>query len=271
MNLPEKIQRNVPLAPLTSLGLGGAASFFSEVGTVDEAVDIVRWSRRQQSPLAVLGGGTNLVVSDGGWNGVVLRVALQGIDFGSEDGSVLVTAAAGETWDELVEMTVSEGLSGLECLSGIPGSVGATPIQNVGAYGQEVASVIGNVKVLDLENFKTRDLRPSECGFGYRSSEFRQLPGRFLVLAVTFRLTKGGAATVAYRELREALAASESTPSLAEVREAVLHLRQGKSMVIDENDPNRRSVGSFFINPVVDPIELEVVQLRARMAGIIGR
>ena len=269
-DFPENLRRDVALAPLTSLEIGGSASYLFEIGTVEDAVKSVEWSRRQQAPLAVLGGGTNLVVSESGWDGLVLQVALNGIAFSSDDDSVLITAGAGESWDELVAMTVADDLAGLECLSGIPGSVGATPIQNVGAYGQEVASVIDSVRVLDLETLEIRELRPSECGFGYRSSEFRRRPGRFLVLAVTFRLIKGGVATLAYRELREALAANESPPSLAEVREAVLHLRRAKSMVIDEDDPNRRSVGSFFINPVVDAKELEVVRLRARAAGVVA-
>lgn len=266
---PLGLGRDVPLAPLTSLEIGGPASFLIEAETEKDAVEAVAWSRRRQCPLAVLGSGTNLVVSDNGWDGLVLKMALSGVDISSDGGTALVAAAAGEVWDELVEMTVAANLAGLECLSGIPGSVGATPIQNVGAYGQEVGSLIESVRVLDLDDLEIRELPPSECGFGYRTSHFRRNPGKYLVLAVMFRLRKDGPAPIAYRELREALEVTGSSPGPLAVREAVLHLRRGKSMVLDDADPNRRSVGSFFVNPAVDAVEFEVLQTRARAAGVV--
>ena len=267
---PRGLRRDVVLAPLTSLEIGGPTSYLIEVETEKDAVESVAWSRRRQCPLAVIGGGTNLVVSDEGWDGLVLKNALRGIAVSTDDKSALVTAAAGEVWDELVEMTVAEDLAGLECLSGIPGSVGATPIQNVGAYGQEVASVIESVRVLDLEDLEIRELPPEHCGFGYRTSMFRRKQGKYLVLAVTLRLQKGGLPTIAYQELRQTLEAKGSAPGPIEVREAVLNLRRGKSMLLDDTDPNRRSVGSFFVNPVVDAAELDVMQIRARAAGVVA-
>lgn len=267
---PSGVRSEVPLAPMTTLELGGAARHLVEIETADGAREAVRWARSEGLELAVLGGGSNVVIADRGFDGLVLRIARRGVEVRREDRGVLVTAAAGEPWDELVALTVSEDLAGIECLAGIPGAAGATPIQNVGAYGQEVASVIEGVRVLDLESLEERTLPPEACGFGYRTSCFRERPGRFLVLAVSYRLAPGGTPTVAYDELRRALAASGAAPPLAEVQEAVLALRRAKSMVIDPDDPNRRSAGSFFVNPVVNSGALAELELRARRAGVLG-
>lgn len=255
---------------MTTLELGGPARYLIEVETPAGAREAVRWARSQGLELAVLGGGSNVVVADRGFDGLVLRTAGRGVEMHRESGGVLVTAGAGEAWDGLVALTVGEGLAGIECLAGIPGAVGATPIQNVGAYGQEVASVIAGVRVLDLGSLEERTLSPEACGFGYRTSRFREHPGRFLVLAVSYRLVPGGTPTVVYDELRRALAAGAASPSLAEVREAVLSLRRAKSMVLDPVDPNRRSAGSFFVNPVVEAGALAELELRARGAGVLG-
>jgi UDP-N-acetylmuramate dehydrogenase len=262
-----EIRHNVSLAPLTTLELGGTAHAFAEVDTISTARDAVQWAGRHSLPFVVVGGGSNIVVADSGFAGLGLHVGIRGITAESDRDRVLVTANAGEPWDELVESTVADGLSGLECLSGIPGWVGATPIQNVGAYGQEVAAVIDRVQVLDLTSLEVSDFGPSECGFGYRTSTFREFPGRYLVLSVTFALSRGGLAKIEYQELRRALGMGRTKPSPADVRDVVLELRRGKSMVIDEDDPNRRSVGSFFVNPVVDAMTLEVLEDRARVAG----
>jgi UDP-N-acetylmuramate dehydrogenase len=232
------------------------------------ARDVVRLARDTGQPLAILGGGSNVVVADEGFTGLVVRVVTRGIDIEERDSDVRVTAAAGEPWDELVGITVAENLAGLECLSGIPGLVGATPIQNIGAYGQEVSAVIDGVRVLDLESLEEKTLDPRTCGFGYRTSAFRKSPGRFLVLSVTYRLRRGGDPRVEYGELRKALGGGDASPSLARVRDAVLELRRQKSMVIEENDPNRRSVGSFFVNPVVDAATVEALNQRVRASGL---
>lgn len=261
---------NVSLAPLTSLELGGVARQFVEIEDEDAVADVVRWAGRHDLPLAVLGGGSNVVVADTGWAGVVLRMGMRGIVVERHGDTARVTAAAGESWDGLVEQAVAEGLAGIECLSGIPGLVGATPIQNVGAYGQEVAAVIERVRAVNLLSLEVKSLVPSDCGFGYRTSVFREFPGRFLVLSVTYRLRSGEPATVTYRELQRSLGMRRARPSLADIREAVLELRRTKSMVIDPTDANRRSVGSFFINPVLDGVALAGLEECARAAGALA-
>jgi len=228
-----QIQANVSLAPLTSLELGGTASSFATIDSVGMAKEAIRWAGRNSQPVAILGGGSNVVVSDDGFAGIVIRAALRGVQLQDDGTTVRVMAAAGEPWDELVEMTIAENLSGLECLSGIPGWVGATPIQNVGAYGQDVATVIEHVHVLDLVSLEERTLGREACSFGYRTSGFREFPDRFLVLAVTYVLVRGGRPKVEYRELRRSLGIGRTAPPLAEVRHAVLDLRRSKSMVIE--------------------------------------
>jgi len=264
-----QIQHQVSLAPLTTLALGGAASSLATIDSVGMAKEAIRWARRNSQPVAILGGGSNVVVSDNGFDGIVLRAALRGVQLQDDEPTVRVTAAAGEPWDELVEMTVAENLAGLECLSGIPGWVGATPIQNIGAYGQDVATTIEAVHVLDLMSLEEKTLGRGECGFGYRTSSFREFPNRFLVLSVTYTLQRAGRPKIEYRELRRELGIRETEPSLAEARHAVLDLRRSKSMVMEEGDPNRRSAGSFFVNPVVNAEMLAKLDERARASGVL--
>lgn len=204
-------------------------------------------------PAVVLGGGSNVVIGDAGVRGLVLHMAQRGVQLrDTGQGPVHVIASAGEAWDGLVEMCCARELSGIECLSGIPGLVGATPIQNVGAYGQDVADTIAAVRVLDRAALTVHTLGPEQCGFGYRDSRFKREPERFVVLEVTFALQPGPLRECKYAELRNALGAETAQPSPARVREAVLALRRGKSMVLDPADENRRSAGSFFTNPVLD-------------------
>jgi len=253
------------MARLTSLELGGPARFLIEAGDEQTVIRSVLWAADQRLPLVVLGGGSNVVVSDQGFDGVVVRMGLRGIVF-QDDGTVY--AAAGEPWDAFVEATVARGWAGLECLAGIPGSVGATPIQNVGAYGQEVAETIRAVRALDRTTRAIVTLAPAECAFGYRDSLFRRHPEAYVVLGVTFGLRPGGAPTVRYRELTDALA-GEAHPALATVSATVRTLRRKKSMVIDASDPNRRSVGSFFTNPVLDAAAFQALVARAVAAGVV--
>jgi UDP-N-acetylmuramate dehydrogenase len=248
---PAGIRELVPLAPLTTLDLGGVANHYLELDSANELEDALEWARCADLPVAILGGGSNLVIADRGWEGVAIRIAIRGVELRRASERVVVQAAAGEPWDELLELTVAENLAGLECLSGIPGSVGATPIQNVGAYGQEVSEVIEELDVYDRVSGERLRLPPSACGFGYRSSRFRADPQRFIVLAVSFGLRLAGPPCLSYPEVEQALAAAGASPSLAETRRVVLELRRSKSMVIDPSDPNHRSVGSFFVNPVV--------------------
>lgn len=246
-----------PLAELTTLRLGGPAARLVEATTEAEVVDAVRHG---DEPLLVLAGGSNVVVADEGWPGTVVLVATRGVE---RDGSRL-RVQAGEPWDPFVARCVAEGLAGVECLSGIPGSTGATPIQNVGAYGQEVSETIASVRVLDRETDRVEDLPPQACAFSYRSSIFKRTPGRWVVLSVTFALeTSAHSRPIRYPELARALGVEPGdTAPLPDVRAAVLALRRGKGMVIDGADPDSISVGSFFTNPVLD--EAAFARLRER-------
>ena len=263
------VRDDVPLAPLTTLELGGHARHFVEAADDDAVVEALRWAEARGLPVLILGGGSNVVIADRGFDGLVVRIATRGRRFAESSGAVELTAAAGEPWDDLVADSVARGLAGLECLSGIPGLAGATPIQNVGAYGQEVGDTIRAVKVVERASQRVHELPPAECGFAYRDSAFKRDPERFVVLGVTFALRPGGAPTLRYRELADALAANPR-PTLADARATVLALRTKKSMVIVDGDPNRRSVGSFFTNPVVSPAQAEEVAARAVALGAIA-
>ncbi len=264
-----QLREDAPLAPLTTLELGGRARYLTEVDDPATAHEALRWADAQGVDVAVIGGGSNLVVADAGFPGLVLRMASRGVQVERGSEWVRLTVAAGEPWDEVVEMAVAEGWAGVECLSGIPGSSGATPIQNVGAYGQEVADVVESVRVLDRSKLAERQLTPVECDFSYRTSRFRAEPGCFVVLAVTLRLRPGAAPTLRYPELVRALGVRAASPSLAEVRAVVLEVRRGKSMVLDPDDSNRRSVGSFFTNPVLEQAQAETVIARAVQCGVV--
>ena len=265
------VREHVPLAPLTTLGVGGEARWF--VAAADEATVLAAhaWARARGVVLRVLGGGSNLVVADAGVEALVVHLGLRGITTREADGALELTAGAGEPWDGLVRHAVEHGWAGLECLSGIPGLVGATPIQNVGAYGQEVGETVVAVRALDTRSGQVATLPAAICGFAYRDSVFkRDPPGRWLVLAVTYRLRPGGGPTLSYADVKTQLARhGAGAPTLAQVREAVLSVRRGKSMVLDDPaDPNRRSCGSFFLNPIVDAGEAAAVAARSGDAAM---
>jgi UDP-N-acetylmuramate dehydrogenase len=264
------IRDNVPLAPLTTIGVGGPARHYLRASTLEDVEAGEGWARSWDVPLMVLGGGSNVVISDDGFPGLVLHVDVHGIDVTLEDDAVHIDAAAGEDWDNLVAFTVAQGWPGFECLSGIPGRVGATPIQNVGAYGQEVSETITHVRVIDRAQRRLLSLTHDECGFGYRTSRFkREDRDRFVVLGVRFRLRRDGVPALSYPDLVADLHArgTKWPPTLAQVRESVLSVRRRKSMVLDANDPNRHSVGSFFLNPIVTPATADSVRARLRDAG----
>ena len=254
----------VSLARYTTLGVGGPARWFVEVTDEAGLQEALRWARTRKVPLRVLGGGSNLVVADQGVEALVVHMSLRGVESRAVDGAVDVTAAAGEPWDDFVRSTVERGWAGLECLSGIPGLVGATPMQNVGAYGQEVSDTITRVRAFDTRSGDIIDVPAAECGFAYRDSAFkRREPGRFVVVAVTYRLRTDGAPTLRYTDLERHLAQrGVRTPRLADVRDSVLAIRRAKSMVIDAADPNRRSCGSFFTNPIIAHEALAEVERR---------
>jgi UDP-N-acetylmuramate dehydrogenase len=264
------MREDVPLRTLTTLELGGPARAMVDVEREGDVREALAWAEASNLPVAVIGSGSNLVVADAGFPGLVLRVGLRGVSVRRGGaGDVIVTAAAGECWDDLVAQAVREGWGGLECLSGIPGTVGATPIQNVGAYGQEVAETVTSVRALDRTTLLVEELGASACRFGYRESTFRRSPDRWIVLAVTYRLAPGAAAAVRYPELTQLLGARHAEPTLEAARTAVLELRRRKSMVLDADDPNRRSVGSFFVNPVVERQRADEVARRAVAAGVV--
>jgi len=246
-----RIERDIPLAPFTTLGIGGPARFFAHVASIDELRDALAWAAREQQPLFILGGGSNLLIADEGFDGLVIRMELRGVDFRGDVAKV----AAGEPWDAFVALAVERNLAGIECLSGIPGLTGATPIQNVGAYGQDVSETIDRVEALDRTTGAIVEFTNEQCCFGYRASLFKNIEkDRYVVLSVTFRLKAGGPPSLRYPELRKAV---DEHASLQEVRDAVIAIRKRKGMVLDPADPDTRSDGSFFMNPILSAAEYE--------------
>jgi UDP-N-acetylmuramate dehydrogenase len=249
------IEENKPLAPFTTFGIGGAARWFVEATSEDEIAEAAAWAEERGVPLFVLGGGSNLLVADAGFDGLVLHVGSRGITATDEPDQRIYQVAAGEDFDHFVGFSAEAGCAGIECLAGIPGTVGGTPVQNVGAYGQEVASAIVCVRTFDLQTRAFVEFSAAECGFSYRRSRFNSADrGRYIVTRVDYRLTPGGAPTVRYADLQRALAelhVEGREASLVEVAEMVRRVRQLKGMLLVEGDPDCRSAGSFFKNPVV--------------------
>jgi len=251
----------VPLAPFTTLRLGGPARRYARAETVDDLASAVAAADAAGTPLLLLGGGSNLVVADAGFDGMVVHVATRGIDVDRQGETVRLRVAAGEPWDALVDRAVAEGWSGVECLAGIPGSVGATPMQNVGAYGAEVSDVIVRVRVWDRAARELTWIDRDACRFAYRSSRFRG-SDRYAIVEVLLELRRDPlGAPIRYAELARALdaAAGDRVP-LAVARDAVVRLRRAKGMVVDAADPDSRSAGSFFVNPVVDAAALRAIE-----------
>lgn len=264
----------VPLAPRTTLRLGGPARYFWSVRSAEEAVEALRWARANRQPVQVLGGGSNTIFPDEGFPGLVVHVAVGGVAFREERGAVVVDAGAGESWDALVEESAARGLTGIECLSGIPGTVGAAPMQNVGAYGQELAETLVHVECLDRESLVRERIPAEECGFAYRWSRFKGADrGRYLILGIRLRLERDRRPRIRYEELageveeRGGLEPGSAGDAVRRVREAVLELRRAKSMVVRDDDPDSRSAGSFFLNPVLTEEELRELERRWRSAG----
>ena len=261
-----QVQENIPLAPLTTFRIGGPARFFVEAKSIADVEESVRFARARNLSLFILGGGSNLVVADSGWPGLVLKIGITGIEqrSGAADGSAFVDVGAGESWDRFVSHAVMAHCAGVECLSGIPGSVGGTPVQNVGAYGQEVSNTIDSVEVFDLKDNQVRELCGKACGFAYRSSIFNTAErGRFIILRVTYALAPGGEPHLGYADLKRHFEGRETAPNLAETREAVRHIRARKGMLIVEGDPDCRSAGSFFKNPVLSEEQHQDLKKRA--------
>lgn len=265
-----ELQENVPLAPLTTIGIGGPARFFFRARSVDGLREALAWADSRRQPVFVLGGGSNLLIADRGFEGLVIHADLRGVSVENgaveSDGALVqVNVAAGEPWDAFVAMAVTNGLAGIECLSGIPGSTGATPIQNVGAYGQDVSETIVRVEVLDRPTHRVEWFTREQCRFEYRQSVFKSAQrDRFVVLSVTFRLRQNGCATIRYPELQKFVEERGiTTANLQGVRDAVLAIRKRKGMVLDPADPDTRSDGSFFMNPVLSAEQYEAFARKA--------
>ena len=256
-----RTQENIPLAPLTTFQVGGPARYFVEAHSEHEVSEAVAYALARKLPLFVLGGGSNLVVSDDGWPGLVLKVSLAGVEFEGDLKKMLFHASAGENWDDLVALAVSKNCGGIECLSGIPGTVGGTPVQNVGAYGQEVSQTITRVHALEIATGNFVDLSNSNCGFSYRSSIFNSTRrGEFIVLQVSYRLGRNVEPRIEYADVQSFFANNPEKPTLQQVRDAVRSIRQSKAMLLVEGDEDCRSAGSFFKNPIVSPAEADRVQ-----------
>jgi UDP-N-acetylmuramate dehydrogenase len=266
------LREHEPLAPRTTLGVGGPARYLVEAATEEQVAAALAWAGERAIPTLVLGGGSNLLVADRGFDGLVLRVRVGGVRFLRTRATyALVEVGAGERWDDFVASVVAGGWGGVEALSGIPGDVGATPIQNVGAYGQEVAETIVRVRAVERRSGRIVELSRKTCGFGYRDSVFkRERKDRHVIVAVRFAL-RPGARPLRYPELAARLAGAGSAgPSPAQVREAVLALRRSKSMVLDPADENGRSAGSFFMNPTLDAASLAAVRAQVAAASVLA-
>lgn len=259
-----KIQENVSLAPLTTLRVGGPARYFVEALNADDVRDAIKFAQSQASPLFVLGGGSNLVVLDSGWPGLVLKVAIRGFNHRHGHKVAYFDAGAGEDWDGFVSATVAHHCAGLECLSGIPGSVGGTPVQNVGAYGQEVSQTIETVEAIEIATLETREFDKEDCKFNYRTSVFNTTErGKYVIARVSYALIHGGAPRLEYADLKRHFAGWSEAPSLSQVREAVRKIRASKGMLIVPGDEDSRSAGSFFKNPILSDDQFAEVMKRA--------
>ena len=266
--MASKIEENVPLAELTTLKIGGKARFFVAVENEAEIIEAIQFAAQNRLKIFILGGGSNVLIADEGFDGLVLQLALKGISNSQEkDGLAHLTAGAGTDWDEFVALCVEKNLQGVECLSGIPGFVGGTPVQNVGAYGQEISETIVSVRVFDRKTESFLDLLNSQCGFAYRTSIFNTTEAnRYIVSAVAFALKLGGEPKIVYRDLRNYF--GDAKPTLKETRAAVLKIRSEKSMVINPQDPNSQSAGSFFKNPIVTREKFAEIEEQAEKSGI---
>jgi UDP-N-acetylmuramate dehydrogenase len=262
------IHENVALAPLTTFRIGGAARYFVDALDENTVLEAAHWAKDKSLPMFILGGGSNLLVADAGFSGLVIKVGISGIDWTTANAKTIVRAGAGEEWDRLVGLAVERGLAGIECLSGIPGSVGGTPVQNVGAYGQEVSEVLTNVRVYDRNRDRIVELSRDECGFTYRTSIFNTIAkDRYVVLSVAFALMQHGAPAIRYPDVLREFDGKGATPTLSDVRAAVRRIRQRKAMLLVEGDPDCRSAGSFFKNPIITEEQFAELQSVAGPAG----
>lgn len=255
-----RFEHDVVLAGRTTLGVGGGARHWLDAPDERTLVEALGWANEHGRGVVVLGGGSNVLVADRGLDALVVRPTMRQLEASTDGQHVVVDVGAGVVWDELVAWAVAHDLAGLECLSGIPGDSGAAPIQNIGAYGQELAGVVDRVRVVDRATGRSEELSGSACGFGYRDSVFKHaLRDRCVVVGLRLRFARGAPPTLAYAELQRAFDGEGGEPTLASVRQMVLALRGKKSMLLDPQDENRRSAGSFFVNPTLTAAELNAL------------
>jgi len=268
-----QLQEKTKLSNLTTIKLGGEASKFVECNNSKDILGALKYAKENNLKVWILGGGSNTIFSDKGFDGVVLKMDLKGVEFKGSGDSVIAKAGAGENWDEFVSLCARKGLAGVEALSGIPGSVGAAPIQNIGAYGAEVGDTISCVKAIDRETLEEVEFANDECMFKYRNSRFKKADkNRYIITSVEFRLIKEGAPIIRYPELQKQVAEKfgdelgAGGEAIRAVREIILKLRKNKSMVVDDDDPNSQSCGSFFTNPILSHDEFRLLEQKFRNA-----
>jgi len=265
-----QIRENVSLAPYTTLGAGGPARFMANIKHEDQLPDALDFARSRGCPLFVLGGGSNVLASDSGFPGLVIRMEIRGIQHLDGDDGGLLSVSAGEDWDGFVERCVERNLAGIECLSGIPGTVGAAPVQNIGAYGQEISETILSCRVLDLDSESIEELSGRDCRFDYRSSIFNTTPkGRYIIIKVAFALRPYAPPCIQYRDLRDRFAGRSKIPSLGAVRRTVIQIRDSKGMILEGSNPDLKSAGSFFKNPILDPLKAAEIENQLRDRGLL--
>jgi UDP-N-acetylmuramate dehydrogenase len=262
------ISENISLSKFTSIKLGGKAKFFCECKTEKDLIECLDYAKTNNLKIQILGGGSNTIFSDEGFDGLVIKIELKDISIHNDfKDNIIIKASAGEEWDNFVKYCIENKFTGVECLSGIPGSVGASPIQNVGAYGQEVKDTIIFVKAIDRETYKPTMFANEDCLFGYRTSRFKTIDKeKYIVTEVLFKLRKDGKPEIKYPELEKYLISKNNVNfSLEDVRNAIIELRKKKAMVIDENEPDSVSCGSFFVNPVLPEKDFENMSIKIGM------
>ncbi|MFC1744884.1 UDP-N-acetylmuramate dehydrogenase [Candidatus Riflebacteria bacterium] len=268
-NFPEYVQENVPLAPLTTMGVGGSSRYFASIKDTNRLVEVLNIAARSGLKTYIIGQGSNLLVADTGFDGLVIKPENRQIEHLSKaEDFAIFRVGAGLPWDEFVAYAVAQKHTGIACMSGIPGMVGACPIQNIGAYGQEVAGIIHKVHVLDRTNYKNLVFKKGECGFAYRMSNFKTCwQNKYVITAVEFQMPFAHEETIRYPELKKRLGIQEGSaiPPLTEIREMVLSIRREKSMIYSTSDPNSISAGSFFVNPVVPIRVAENIEKKLRL------
>ncbi|GLI32931.1 UDP-N-acetylmuramate dehydrogenase [Desulforhabdus amnigena] len=262
-----EIIENYPLADLTTFRVGGAARYFVSVRSEEEALEAIDFAKMQNLPIFILGGGSNVLISDKGFDGLVILNRINGFHRREEGGDTLVHAGSGEDWQEFVDRCIADDLQGTECLAGIPGTVGASPVQNIGAYGQSVSDTIAEVGTIDMDTGRSVSFGNKDCRFEYRKSIFNTVAaGRYLITSVTFRLKKNGKVAIRYRELENRLR-EISDVTIQQVRDCVIAIRDGKGLLVRPGHECFQCAGSFFKNPVVDAESFKEIEKKVRKAG----